>query len=130
MATALQDPAATSASARHHALHGRSLAHGCLFYDQTIHAEVGVVLCVCDRALQRFGDEAGRLFRAERDEIERCRNRQALNCACDFAYLEGRNLRIPICRANLHLFSYFKLTFLRASAWRRSPTLIFPEPIS
>ena len=81
----------------------RAFAHGRFFHDESVDAQIGVVLRVGDRALQRFADHNGRFLRAERNEIERCRNRQALNGAGDFARFERRNLRVTICRANLHL---------------------------
>src|SRR4029077_10585005 len=114
--------AGAAASTRHDTFQRRSFADGGFLHHQTVRFEVRIILRVGDSALQRFANQKCRLFRSEREQIERRRNRQTLDLTRDFAHFEGRNPRIFVCRSNFH---YLKLTSDWASTWRRSPTLIF-----
>src|ERR1700738_550354 len=80
---------------RHHPLHRRAFAYDRFLHDEAIDFQVRIVLRVGDRAFQRFANEERRFFRRKSEQVERCRNRQALNLTRDFAHLEGRNLRVP-----------------------------------
>src|SRR5437867_13420089 len=121
----LQNPAGATPGTRHDPLERWAFAYDRFFHDQSVRFEIGIVLGISDRALQRLVNEERRLLGRESEQIECCRDRQTLDLTRDFARLKRRNPRILICRSHFHL-SYLKLTSGRASTWRRSPTFIFP----
>src|SRR5689334_6728908 len=96
--------------ASHHSPHARTFADNRFLHHQAVDLEVGVVLGVRDRAFQGLANQSRGLLWAEGDQIERGRDRQTLDSASDFARFERRNLRITICRTNLHFLSVKKVT--------------------
>src|SRR4051812_19846559 len=118
MTRPFQDLRTASARTCHHSFESWTFAHDRFLHDEAVDFQVRVVLRVGDRALERFVDQERRLFGRKSENVQRRRNRQALDLSRDFAHLKCGNPRILIYRSNFH---YFKLT-LEASTWSRSPT--------
>src|SRR5215471_11391006 len=104
MTCSLAQRAGTAACPCPKSLKSWAFADHRLFDKQGVHLKLGVVFGIRDRAFEGLLYQYSRFFWTECQKIERIRSGTALNFARNFARLESRNTRKPICRCHLHCF--------------------------